>query len=250
MSNNLVNKYKNNYLSNVIIQLDYDPVRRFFENIPNDIIDKLKNDYIFHQNKISDVKLNIVTGARIETAIPVWEFTSDEHNLTVQFTQNFLKFNCTKYKTFNDLVKLITPITELVKNDVNIFRRVGVRYVNQIDLDEENPTEWTNYINEALISPINNWCDNDSRNNLARAMSQIMIVEEDYTLNFNYGIYNPIYPNKLIQKQYILDFDCYGKNIEYVDVNTTLNKFNAVITSAFEKSIKNPLREKMEVIND
>lgn len=238
-------KYENNYLSNVIVQFDYKPIKRFLETVPNDIIEKLKDDYNFHQGQmLSDVKINIITGAKMETAIPVWEFMSKDVGITIQLTQNFLKVNCTKYTNFEDLLSHVNKITKLLENDIQTFNRVGLRYINQIDLDEPNPTDWTNYINDDLICSINNWCA-FSKDKIARAMSQIRLVEDDYTLNFNYGIFNPIYPNIVIQKQYILDFDCAGMNIEYPEIDTCLYKYNDVITSSFEKSIKEPLRDKM-----
>lgn len=238
-------KYENNFLSNVVVQLDYRPIKRFLETVPNDIIEKLKDDYNFHQGQmLSDVKINIVTGAKIETAIPVWEFSSKDSNIVIQLTQNFLKVNCTKYTKFEDLISHVDKLTKLLENDVDVFNRVGLRYINQIDLDEPNPTDWTEYIDDALISSINSWCE-FSKEKIARAMSQIRIVEDDYSLNFNYGIFNPIYPNIAIQKQYILDFDCSGMNINYSEISACLFKYNYVITAAFEKSIKNALRDKM-----
>ena len=63
-------------------------------------------------------------------------------------------------------------------------------------------------------------------------------------------MYNPIFPNTIMLKQYILDFDCFGKNVDFNELDTFLYKFNLAITSAFEKSIKNGLREKMEKIHE
>lgn len=241
-------KYKNNYLSNVVVSLDFSPVTRFFETVPNDIIEKLSQDYIFHQGQmLSEVKVNIMTGAKIQTAIPVWEFQSKDNILLIQLTQNFLKFNFTKYKNFEDLLNNVQKVTKLLQNDIKLITRLGLRYINQIDLDENNPTDWTDYINDALTSSIDKWCS-ASKNKIARAMSQIMINEDDYTLNFNYGIYNPIFPNTVLQKQYILDFDCFGKNVEFTELDTLLYKFNLAITNSFEKSIKDNLRNKMERI--
>ena len=242
-------KYETNFLTNVIVQLDYRPVVRFLNEVPNDIIDELKNSYEFHQNKISSVNVNIATGAKIETIIPVWEFVSKDADIDIQLTQNFLKFNCTKYTHFENLMSHVNKITKLLENDVQTFNRVGLRYINQIDMDEENPTDWSNYINEALICNINSWCQ-DSKDKITRAMSQIVISEDDYSLNFNYGIYNPIFPNQMIQKQFILDFDCYAKKIEMVEITQKLTELNAIITQSFEKSIKKPLRDKMGVISN
>lgn len=249
MRSNVI-KYKNNFLTNVVVQINFAPIKRFFESVPSDIIDILKEDYIFHQGQpVSEVQVNMLTGARIETAIPVWEFKSKDNTLIIQLTQNLLKFDFTKYKTFEDLLLHIKKVTSLLENDLELISRLGLRYINQIDLEESQPTNWENYIDDSLICQIDKWC-NSSRNKIARAMNQIVLNEDDYTLAFNYGIYNPIFPNTVMQKQFILDYDCYGKNIEFTNLYNSLISFNFAITTAFEKSIKDGLREKMGKIHE
>lgn len=247
--NNVI-KYKNNYLTNVVVQIDYSPVKRFFEDIPRDIIEKLKGEYIFQQGiPVKEVQVNMNTGARIETAIPVWVFKSSDNYLIIQLLQNVIKFDFTKYTTFEDLMFHVKKVTSLLDNDVKSIMRLGLRYINQIDLEEGSPADWSEYIDDSLIAPIEKWCMN-SKLNIARVMSQIVLNEEEYSLNFNYGIFNPIFPNSIMQKQFILDFDCSCKNIEFTELNDYLYKFNLAITNSFEKSIKEPLRKKMVKINE
>ena len=240
-------KYKRNFLSNVIIKIDYPTITRFSDSRPDDIINPLKQKYSFHQTRQVVGQINIKTGARIETSIPVWSFQSQDSTINIELTQNALIFNCTKYISFETLQKYVIEVTSLLDKDISLISRLGLRYINQIDLDEANPTEWKQYINDSLIAPIEDWCA-CSKNKLTRMMSQIVINEDDFSLNFNYGIYNPIFPNIVLQKQYILDYDCYGKNIEFKDLSLFLDKYNARISLAFEQSIKDSLREKMEKI--
>ena len=243
-------RYEKNFLSNVVVQINFSPVKRFIEEVPKDIIEKLNNDgYIFQQSQSREVQMNMETGARIETIIPVWVFKAKNDNLVIQLTQNLLKFDFTKYRNFENLLGHVKKVTSLMNNDLNTISRLGLRYINQIDLDETNPLDWKAYINESLISSIEDWCAS-SKNKIARAMNQIVINEDNYTLNFNYGIYNPIFPNTVIQKQYILDFDCFGKNIDFVDLENSLQEYNLAITESFEKSINEQLREKMVRIHE
>ena len=246
-------QYSKNFLSNVVVQFDYAPVKEFFESRPTKIIEELqKQGYTFHQNQIiSDVKINIVTGAKIETAMPVWEFVSSDNNVIIELTQNFLKFNCVKYSNFQKLMEHVSQAFSLLNGIISNFNRIGLRYVNQIDLEEPNPIDWKDYIDDSLICSIEQWAQH-SKDYISRAMSQIVIndTNDGYTLNFNYGIFNPIYPNPIIQKQFILDFDCYSSNVDYQDVKTLLHLYNGIITQSFEKSIKDSLRTKMEPINE
>ena len=246
---NQIIKYRRNFLSNVVIKIDFSPVTRFSDSRPDDIINALKQTYSFHQGQQISAQINIKTGARIETGIPVWRFQSPDASVDIELTQNSLVLNCTKYISFENLREHMTAITSLLEKDVSLISRLGLRYINQIDLDEADPTNWGQYIDDSLIHPIESWCS-DSKNRLARIMSQIVINEDDFSLNFNYGIYNPIFPNTILQKQYILDYDCYGKNIRFKDLDLFLYKYNARISLAFERSIKDALRDKMEKIHE
>ena len=51
-------------------------------------------------------------------------------------------------------------------------------------------------------------------------------------------MYDPAIP------KYLLDFDCYGVNVEFAKLEETLQKYNAKIAESFEKSIKDDLRKK------
>ena len=46
-------RYEKNFLSNVVVQINFSPVKRFIEEVPKDIIEKLDNDgYIFQQSHL------------------------------------------------------------------------------------------------------------------------------------------------------------------------------------------------------
>lgn len=89
----------------MVVQINFSPVKRFIEEVPKDIIEKLDNDgYIFQQSQSREVQMNMETGARIETIIPVWVFKAESDNLVIQLTQNLLKFDFTKYRNFENLL--------------------------------------------------------------------------------------------------------------------------------------------------
>ena len=69
-------------------------------------------------------------------------------------------------------------------------------------------------------------------------------------MNFNYGLYNSEFPNKISRKDFVLDYDCYTANIEKKDSYEYLNKFHEKINEEFEKSIEEGLRKEMEGENE
>ncbi len=231
--------YKNNFIANVIVQLDFAPVKRFFDAVPKDIIDALQNEYACFQGQpLSQVQVNVATGAKIETVTPVWMFRSADSTVEMQLTQDFLKLNCVKYTSFEDLMVHIKKITSLLSNDVPVIGRLGLRYINQIGVEGVNPTEWNNYISDYLTLPAAQWAG-DEKDSIVNTVGQVIFDYKDSMMNFNYGI------NAQAASTYVLDFDCYGGNIEFAKLEESLQKYNKKIKDSFEKSIKDTLREKM-----
>lgn len=237
-------KYEKNFIANVIVQLDFAPVKRFFETVPKDIIDALQNEYACFQGQpLSQVQMNVATGAKIETITPVWMFRSADNTVEMQLTQNFLKFNCVKFDSFDALMTHIKRITSLLSNDISIIGRLGLRFINQVELEGTKTEDCCKYITDALTLPAQQWAG-DAKGNIVNSVGQMILNYEDCMLNFNYGMYDPAIP------KYLLDFDCYGVNVEFVKLEETLQKYNAKIAESFEKSIKDDLREKMVKVSE
>lgn len=81
-------------------------------------------------------------------------------------------------------------------------------------------------------------------------MSQIILNYDDYTMNFNFGLFNSEFPAKISRKEFALDYDCYTELFEPEDIDDYLIKFNSEIKNMFERSIKNGLRKHMGVIEN
>ena len=66
-------------------------------------------------------------------------------------------------------------------------------------------------------------------------------------LNFRYGLFNPQHPNKLLDKSFALDYDCYTEEpIEVADsMLRCVEKGHDAIQMLFESSITETLRKEM-----
>ena len=77
-----------------------------------------------------------------------------------------------------------------------------------------------------------------------QVLNRLSIKNEEYILNFQYGLFNAAYPNPNFDKDFILDFDCTTKKVKVIDVVADeLKQMNKYIQSKFEDSITNILRE-------
>jgi uncharacterized protein (TIGR04255 family) len=128
------------------------------------------------------------------------------------------------------------------------IKRTGLRYINDIVLPEGNTFDWTAFINRSLISCLDFVPEKE---NLSRAMGIIELNRENHKVLFQFGMYNPDYPNSIAQKVFVLDYDCYTteelKTSDIIGMVDTLQKDEEEL---FERSIENGLREKMVVVAD
>ena len=132
------------------------------------------------------------------------------------------------------------------------INRIGLRYVDQIEIAKEGTTRtswasfWNKYIDSKLIQSLA-FADDDKQ--IARQMNSIEMNYERFMLRFQYGIYNADYPAPNKKHSFIIDTDVYSAGLYDGDeCNSLLDIFHEKASMWFEKSIKDALRKKMEVI--
>ena len=80
-------------------------------------------------------------------------------------------------------------------------------------------------------------------------MGNLSIKKANNVINFNYWFWNNSYPSKMLDWNFVLDYDCYI-SIPYLldnsaDIKSIINQFNIDITDIFEQSIKDNFRIKL-----
>jgi len=113
-----------------------------------------------------------------------------------------------KYESFNKLKGDLFQYSIQWRNffPISEIERLGLRYVNNINLDEINPLNWKKYINSNLTSSLKFVKD---RNLISRAFHNLELKYEDMNIRFQYGLHNPDYPSIIKEKEFILDYDAY-----------------------------------------
>jgi uncharacterized protein (TIGR04255 family) len=150
-----------------------------------------------------------------------------------------------KYESFNSLkdefLSILNKCAEVFPEAK--IGRIGLRYVNNININERNPLSWNNYINAALLS---NFRFADDKKSISRVFSNFEMKYDDMSIKFQFGMHNPDYPSPIKKKIFILDYDVYYNGIcDKNDVPDMIDKYHDKIISLFERSIKDRLRDKM-----
>jgi len=249
--------YTNNYLDQVIFRIDFTreidhsqkSISSFYTGIKDIFPHKedIKNIILeasFSQEKdgrkISQTERNVVN----------YRFTDESKNIIIGLDPTTLFIEVNLYTNFDDLISKINLVLDNLKKcyDNLIIKRTGLRYINKIVLNEDNPLDWANLINGNLISMLNFPAD---KSELSRAMGLIELNKDGYYVRFQFGLPNSEFPNPISRREFVLDYDCYNDDeIETSDVIDNLLVFHEDILSLYENAISEGLRTIMGEIDD
>lgn len=249
-------KYKKNFLTNVICKIDFDPELSIKNEPPSKFQEKIKKDFPhLVENELNEYKTSFSKNENVIESFraPLYVFKDSKTKAVkvINLSYKYLIIEFFQYKSFEEFVECVRNVIDVFSElyEISEFSRLGLRYINEIKINKGNPFDWTNLINSSLINATNDFFYND-RSNICRAISQIILDYDHFKMNFNYGLYNSEFPNKISRKDFVLDYDCYTANIEKKDSYEYLNKFHEKINEEFEKSIEEGLRKEMEGENE
>jgi uncharacterized protein (TIGR04255 family) len=238
--------YTKNYLSDVILRIDFSLILDLAENPPTSFQDRIRADYpILEPVKQFGVRIeNLGADSRIEKDNrTTWRFKSRDGNKLIELDVTSLVINYKRYENYHnfhdELQRILGIFLELYPSAV--CSRLGLRFVNQIHLEEADMFAWETYINPNLIKSLEFIED---KRQLVRNVELLELnLGNDTKLNFRYGIFNSVYPAQITRKEFFLDYDCYIQNqLESTDLESKINSFHDHITTYFEKSITEGFR--------
>ena len=154
--------------------------------------------------------------------------------------------NCyTDLNSFIDFIKVVNKPFYKMKDLVKI-RRLGIRYVNQILLEEGSPFNNESFINKNLTTKEMKFFCDDEKSKINRSLSQTNFIYDDYQVIFINGYSNSQFPAKIMKNEYILDIDCFTTFCDLDNIENIIKKMNTdTIAPLFEKSIEDGLRNLM-----
>jgi len=245
------NKYAKNYLSQVIARIDFhSPIVSLNEDMPSKLTTTIKKFFSVPEPKeipVHEFHLG-PTPAQIEKkqgTIREWHFYGIDRNKHLVITQFFMFIEFTHYSTFEDFS---THFTSVVDGLYNIYKelqiqRLGLRYINNIEVAGQNRFSWSGYLNRNLLSIFNVPQD---KTKIARAFHNLELNLCDSILRFQYGMHNPDYPAPIKKKIFVLDYDAYIVGLLTKDeISHNLPVLHDEIEIMFESSITDKLRGMM-----
>lgn len=246
--------YKTPFLKEVIMRFDFPtPIPDFEKGLPKKFVNLvLKKFPIFepqtvqtHEMQLGD---NEVKSKLTEVTNSVFHGLEKEKLLTIAPTSFVVQFK--SYKSFEVFLEESTSPLRLLCELFPEMKasRVGIRYINILDVGNKNPLDWSDYVNPKLLSVI----DFYEKSNLSRAFQILEYNFDEDSLKFQTGIANPDYPAKIKQRQFVMDIDSYSVGAyDFQEMIAKIKVGHDRIQNIFESSITNATRTAMkEVKND
>lgn len=242
--------YKRNFLDKVVFRLDFEVPFLTERAAPKEpVLKAIKKFFPVPEPKTSkhmQVFINPETGAthQVHQAQEHWYWSKDRSR-RIQITSDAIVFEFDTYEKYEQLKGMCLPVVDSIFASYSNFQpsRLGLRYVDKIEIPGSDPTDWKGFISDSLLT-IFDLADDPAT--ISRTLSWIEFNYGESSLRLQYGMPNPDYPAPIRRKQFILDFDAFCRTIlEQPDVERLLDQHHEKITSAFEEVIGPKLRKQM-----
>lgn len=244
-----MNNYKSNFLTNVIFRVDFPKILGLdSKNPPTQFQSEVKDKFPILETKLGksvQLKISKEPVNVVETEVLRWQFFNKGKTRVVDVASDAITLEYFVYRNFKEFLDDIEWVFNKffsIYDVVRICNRVGLRYINQVKIEKGDPFDWNNLINPDLVFVNQDLIEN--KESVKKSMHLLELKTTVCDLKFQFGIFNSEYPNPIARKEFVLDYDCILKEeLEIGEVYGKVKAFNDVITSWFEKSIRDGLRD-------
>jgi uncharacterized protein (TIGR04255 family) len=174
-----------------------------------------------------------------------WIYHGRDRKKTLILTPESLSITNTQYESFESLCDDYRLVLKQLFDSIPdlSISRVGLRYINILEIGDENPLVWREYVNESMLGIIDMQCNSHS---LARVFHIVEFNDNGQQLRFQFGIANPDFPSPICRRQFVLDLDAYfSGDLERDELDILIDRSHNEIQRIFESSITQKTRSFM-----
>jgi len=246
--------YQRNFISEVILRVDFNKSIALTSENLRTFKDALKYEVEYKEESVTKYEMKFEKDNQSFNIVNIGKLGSyllKSHNAKFIFDHEKFLLTTNKYVRFSafyDLFKTGVLIMQGVI-DINEFKRIGLRYINTIELDELKAlSDWREFINADFIPDYSKIRIDASNFSLRRNMNTFIFKDGEYAVNVNLGLWNREFPSIISNdKSVILDIDCYIDNVllNKEDILSKPDNMNKVALLYFESLITDKLRKIM-----
>lgn len=247
------NVYAKNFLDKVIVRLDFaSALVGINESVPSKVAKYITSSFPIKApgQKVYSGQFKIEKDGKADAQSQLvgraWEYHGEKRDKTVSIASQWAWIQYRAYQSVDvlrkDFLCLVGVLFEEYGDQMAV-NRFGMRYIDKIDVGDEDPTDWKKYIKPKLLSSIGIVTD---KNTISRAFNMLGFNYDDMHMTFQFGIFNPDYPAPVRRREFTLDFDAYCQGcIEQANIETYFDRFHDKIKESFEECITEELRDVM-----
>lgn len=241
--------YKRNHLCNVIARLDLvTPIQEVGQRLPDAVRSAALTHYPAEdprQAVLQQVVLGLTSAPGPSEAFVEWHFHGPSREKEFVIIPSAVFVEWTRYERYESLRSEFMSVVEafLEAYPAAQIGRIGLRYVNVIELGQGAPLDWTPYIERGLLGVLRYAARQPGA---SRVVHHIEWVRDGLSLALRFGVPNPDYPAPARRRSFFLDYDAYHQGLlESSDIGDQLDRHHAAIQGLFEANITDALREEM-----
>lgn len=207
-------EFEKNFIKTAVCELRFPTLLKYEKEQPVQLQHELRKEYPLYDAQQS---VNVSVGSRVVNENN-YVFQSRKKDWTVSFKAYSISLQTDKYSGFNEfssrLEDLLNKSGSLL--DTDFFTRVGLRYINEIPIDDPGIEGW---INNDLIGPWAKGVYGTVQNFIQEVRGYLK--KGNYT--FRHGAPRMDEKGRLI---YQLDFDFYDEDVPFDSVLSLVSEFN------------------------
>ena len=242
-------RYSKPFLKEVILRVDFAaPQKAFTKTLP----DKVANAALLHfpiaepvQALAQELQITPREVKQKRSEFTEWNFHGREREKRLAISPLFIFTTHGSYRTYEELKQEFLAVMEVLFAEFPDLRasRMGLRYINNIDIEDTDPLKWDRYIDASLLCLFSRFHDPD---HLTRLFHIVEFKYDDLQVKLQFGLPNPDFPAVIRKPIFILDVDGYVQGLQdLADIKVNVDHAHAQVQRLFEQSITDDLRELM-----
>jgi len=242
--------YQKPFLKEVIAKVDFaSPIEKLERGVPAKLVSAFVKSFPIVEPADVLVHELALEGSAIKSknmSTKQWTYFSKDRSqqLTLSPQNFFLQYR--QYKNFEETREHFSAVVDVINTAFpdTMASRFGLRYINQIELQLVNPSNWSEYIHAALLRGRDFYGDNDV---ITRLITIAELKYGEMGMRFQFGMPNPDYPAPVKRPLFVLDLDAsISQAHNLTETLTHMDEAHLRIQEIFERSITPALREKMD----
>ena len=226
-----LDRYKLNFLKQAVCELRFPTLMELGDTRPPAaLVAALRKEYP-HLELANQVTIGVGAATGSSNA---HIFRSSKLTWTVSLNQSSLSIETTAYPGYPQMRERILRVVDAAAKiiDSDFFTRVGLRYINVIDVDEDPTDGW---VNPELVQPILS----RQFTGIQEYAGRLQLMAEDGGCLLQHGIRlkQAARDGKVSSPEYLLDIDSYRNEVTLSDTAAALDAMHAQAFDVFDWSL-------------